>query len=184
MWVFVGTYTGAESKGIYRFEFDPATAVLTNRQLAAETPSPSFLAIHPSRKFLYAVGETSDFGGKPSGSVSAFGVDPKTGELTFLNRQSSSGAGPCYLVVDRAGQHVLAANYGGGSACVIATESDGRLGDARGLSSTRGPASTRSARKPRTRIRSTWTPPIALRSWPIWVSTSCLFIGTTRPRER
>src|SRR2546423_1218728 len=82
-WVFVGTYTGKESKGIYRCEFDAATGKLGKPELAAEVKSPSFLAIHPSQKFLYAVGETGE--GATSGSVHAFTLDAKTGELKPIN---------------------------------------------------------------------------------------------------
>src|SRR5437762_863788 len=98
LWVFVGTYTNAKSKGIYRLELDLATGKLTDLQLAAETPSPSFLAIHPSGQYLYAVGEG---GGKAGGSVSAFALDRRTGDLKLLNRQSSVGGGPCHIVVDK-----------------------------------------------------------------------------------
>jgi len=129
-WVFVGTYTGGKSKGIYRCEFDPATGKLSEPMLAAETPSPSFLAIDPSHRFLYAVGETGVFKGKKSGSVSAFTLDAKTGELKLLNRQPSGGEGPCHLVVDRQGKHVLVANYSGGNASVLPIEAGGRLGEA------------------------------------------------------
>src|SRR5262245_55127801 len=75
-WVYIGTYTNAKSKGIYRGELDAQTGKLTNIQLAAQTPSPSFLAIHPKGTFLYAVGES---GGKGGGTVSAFALDRKTG---------------------------------------------------------------------------------------------------------
>ncbi len=129
LWVFVGTYTGGKSKGIYRCEFDPSTGKLSEPILAAETASPSFLAIDPSRRFLYAVGETGGFQGKKSGSVSAFTLDAKTGELKLLNRQPSSGEAPCHLVVDRQGKHVLVANYTGGNVSVLRIEKDGRLGE-------------------------------------------------------
>jgi 6-phosphogluconolactonase len=130
MWVYVGTYTDSKSKskGIYRFELDPAAGKLTDGQVAAEIVNPSFLAVAPGRRFLYAVGEVASFQGKPGGLVSAFALDPKTGNLTALNQQSSGGAGPCHLVVDRLGKHVLAANYGGGNASVLAVGPDGRLG--------------------------------------------------------
>ncbi len=129
-WVFVGTYTDGKSKGIYRCEFDPATGKLSEPMLAVETPSPSFLAIDPSRRFLYAVGETGEFKGKKSGSVSAFALDDKTGELKLLNRQPSGGEAPCHLVVDRQGKHVLVANYTGGNASVLPIGADGKLGEA------------------------------------------------------
>ncbi len=130
-WVFVGTYTDKPSKGIYRLEFDAATGKLSRTPvLVAETEQPSFLAVHPTRRFLYAVNETANFGGKKAGAVSAFALDAKTGKLSFLNRESSGGAHPCHLIVDRQGKHVLAANYTGGSVCVLPLAPDGKLGTA------------------------------------------------------
>jgi 6-phosphogluconolactonase len=128
--VYFGTYTGKVSKGIYRSELDLATGKLTPPELAGEVTSPSFLAIAPNEKFLYSVGEISDFGGKPAGAVNAFAIDAATGNLKLLNQQSSVGAGPCHVVVDRAGKNVLVANYGGGSAAVLPIQADGKLGEA------------------------------------------------------
>jgi 6-phosphogluconolactonase len=130
MWVFIGTYTGGPSKGIYRFELDLASGKLTPRGLAVEATNPSFLAIHPSQRYLYAVSEVADVGGKKTGGVSAFTLDPKTGEVAALNQQPSGGAGPCHLIVDREGKHVLVANYSGGSASVLPIQADGKLGEA------------------------------------------------------
>jgi 6-phosphogluconolactonase len=130
LWVYVGTYTQKESRGIYRFDFDLASGKLTSRALAGEAKNPSFLAISPDHRFLYAVSEIEDFDGKKSGAVSAFAIDPRTGNLSLLNHQPSGGAGPCHLVVDRAGKNVLVANYGGGSVSVLPIEPGGRLGKA------------------------------------------------------
>ncbi len=127
-WVFVGTYTGGDSQGIYRMELDAATGKLSEPALAAEVDNPSFLAVHPTHKYLYAVNETAD-DGKPGG-VTAFALDPATGAITKLNRQSSGGDGPCHLVVDAAGKNVLVANYGGGSVAVLPIGPDGRLAPA------------------------------------------------------
>ncbi|HVR76466.1 MAG TPA: lactonase family protein [Planctomycetota bacterium] len=121
--VYVGTYTGEKSKGIYFFRFDPATGKATTPELAGETESPSFLAIHPSKRFLYSVNEVS-----PRGRVSAFAINLGSGKLTFLNTESSEGGSPCHLVVDNAGKHLLVANYGGGNAAVLLIRADGKLG--------------------------------------------------------
>jgi 6-phosphogluconolactonase len=127
--VYLGTYTeGSKSKGIYRCELDLAQGKLTTPEPAGEAINPTFLDIHPNRRFLYAVAEVSDIGKKKTGAVRAFAIEPKTLSLKALNQQSSGGAGPCHVIVDRAGTHVLAANYGGGSACVIAINEDGSLG--------------------------------------------------------
>lgn len=128
--VYFGTYTGKVSKGIYRSELDLSTGKLSPPVLAGEATSPSFLAIAPNEKFLYSVGEISDFGGKPAGAVNAFAIDAATGNLKLLNQQSSVGAGPCHVVVDREGKNVLVANYGGGSAAVLPIQADGKIGEA------------------------------------------------------
>ncbi len=125
--VYFGTYNGAMSKGIYHSTLDLGSGQLAPPQLAAETKNASFVAIHPSRKYLYAVGEISDSQGKPLGGVSAFAIDPVSGGLTLLNQQSSTGAGPCHLVVDATGKNVLVANYGGGSVAVLPIDSAGKL---------------------------------------------------------
>ena len=125
--VYFGTYTGAMSKGIYHSTLDLASGQLSPPQLAAEIKSPSFVAIHPNRKFLYAVSEISDFQGKALGGVSAFSIDAASGNLTLLNQQSSEGAGPCHLVVDAVGKNALVANYGGGSVAVLPIELTGKL---------------------------------------------------------
>jgi len=128
--VYVGTYTSKQSKGIYLFEMDGATGALTPRGVVAETTNPSFLALHPNGRFLYAVNEISNFEGTQSGAVSAFAIDTQTGRLTLLNQQSSRGSGPCHLVVDRAGKNILVANYGGGSVAALPLQENGRLGPA------------------------------------------------------
>lgn len=125
--VFVGTYTRGESKGIYVYRMDLASGKLTPAGVGPEIANPSFLAVHPSSRFLYAVNEVGNFAGEKSGAVSAFSIDRKTGRLTLLNQQPSGGAGPCHLVVDSAGKNVLAANYGGGSVAVLPVRDDGRL---------------------------------------------------------
>lgn len=130
MRVYIGTYTGPVSKGIYVSELNLATGALSKPEVAAEVANPSFLAIHPSRKFVYAVNEVSDSDGKKTGAVSAFAVDGETGKLKLLNHQSSQGTGPCHLVVDQAGKNVLVANYGGGSVASLPISADGKLGEA------------------------------------------------------
>lgn len=129
---YVGTYTeqGGKSKGIYAYRFDAATGESRALGLAAETTNPSFVALHPNGRFLYAVNEVQNYEGPNSGGVSAFSVDRETGKLTFLNEVRSRGADPCYIIVDKAGKNVLVANYTGGSVAVFPILEDGRLGDA------------------------------------------------------
>jgi 6-phosphogluconolactonase len=127
--VFFGTYTGAKSKGIYVSRFDAATGKLDAPTLAAETKSPSFLAVHPSERFLYAVGEGTTVAGGRSGAVSAFALDKWSGQLTLLNQQPSGGLGPCHLALDSKGRCLMVANYGGGSIASLPVRQDGSLGE-------------------------------------------------------
>lgn len=128
--VYIGTYNARDSKGIYLAELDVAKGTLSDPVLAGEAVNASFLGVHPTKKFLYAVSEITADDGKKSGGVSAFAVDPATGKLTLLNQQSSEGGGPCHLVVDAAGKNVLVANYGGGSVAALPIGADGKLAKA------------------------------------------------------
>ncbi|MEY2788118.1 MAG: 6-phosphogluconolactonase, partial [Verrucomicrobiota bacterium] len=110
--LYVGTYTGPKSEGIYAFRYDDATGAAQPLGLAAKSVNPSFLAIHPNGRFLYAVNETDQWQGKPGGSVTAFAIDPASGRLRELNQQSTMGGSPCHLSVDASGHQVLVANYG------------------------------------------------------------------------
>src|SRR5262245_60401304 len=120
---YIGT-SGRNSKGIYAFRFNSKSGKLDPLGLVAETPRPSFVALHPNNRFLYAVAEAN------GGAVSAFSIEAKTGKLTLLNTVSSKGDGPCYVRVDRTGRNVLVANYGSGSVAALPIEADGRLREA------------------------------------------------------
>ncbi len=131
---YLGTYTGAPSEhqngeGIYCFEVNPRTGAFSNRRLAASTPNPSWLALHPSRRFLYAVNEIEYYAGG-GGSVSAFAVDRATGDLRPLNTVASGGASPAHISLDVAGHWAFVANYVGGAVAVLPVRDDGSLGDA------------------------------------------------------
>src|SRR5260370_2000698 len=123
--VFVGTYTTkTESKGIYSFDFDADTGKLTPKGVAAETPDPSWVAVHPNGKYAYAANEA----GKAS-TVSAFAVDAKSGKLTLLNQMLALGEDPCYLSFDKTGKYLLVANYSSGTVAFFPILADGRLGE-------------------------------------------------------
>jgi 6-phosphogluconolactonase len=132
---YVGTYTeddgkATNSKGIYAYRFDPVTGESTPLGVAAESTNPSFVAVAPNGRFLYAVNEVGNFKVPNSGGVSAFSIDHATGKLTLLNEVPSRGAGTCYIIVDRSGKYVLVANYDGGSVAVFPIQKDGSLGEA------------------------------------------------------
>lgn len=129
-WVYFGTYTGRGSEGIYVSQLDTKTGQLSAPQLAAKVASPSFLAVHPGRKFLYAVSEVETTAGKKGGGVTAYQIDAATGKLTKINAQVSGGGAPCHVSVDPSGKVCLVANYSGGSVTSFPIHSDGSLGEA------------------------------------------------------
>ena len=126
-WVYVGTYTTKGSEGIYVYRLDLTSGALTLVSVMTGIDNPSFLALHPQGRYLYAVNEIGEFAGQPCGAVSAFARDSQTGKLTFLNQQSSQGKGPCYVSIDRTGKVALVANYMGGNVALLPIRGDGRL---------------------------------------------------------
>ena len=133
--VFFGTYTARDSpsKGIYTGRLDLDTGALTGIALATASTDPSYLALHPGGRFLYAVNEVSDFEGNASGGVEAFAIGPSGAELRRLNQVASGGGAPCHLSVDRQARFVVVANYGGGSVASFPIQNDGSLGSRAGF---------------------------------------------------
>ena len=125
--LYVGTYTSGKSEGIYVYRMDRGTGKLT-RFSSIKSVNPSFLTIDRSKRYLYAVNEVGEFAGTPGGGVSAFEIDPATGNLRLLNQQSTKGADPCHLSVDSGKRALLVANYTGGSVTVLPVRTDGTLG--------------------------------------------------------
>lgn len=126
--VYVGTYTGTGSKGIYGVRFDPASGVLEDAGLLAEAVNPTFLTLNARGTALYSVSETSATGAAKSGALSAFAVDPATGALSFLNRQLSNGTSPCHLSLGLDGKALFTANYSNGTVAMLPVLPDGSLG--------------------------------------------------------
>jgi 6-phosphogluconolactonase len=131
---YVGSYTknppGGGSNnpvGLSVFRLDPTNGALTLVQEVASA-NPSFVALDPTRRFLYVVNEIDDFEGQKAGSAEAYAINPATGEITLLNRQSVKGTIPAHLAVDPTGRYLIVANYVGGNFVVLPIESDGRLG--------------------------------------------------------
>lgn len=134
LFAYIGTYTNdGRSEGIYTLRVNADSGALRLGGLAAKAADPSFLAIHPNGRVLYAVNEVSDYAGQASGAVSAFAIDRSSGGLTLLNQVASNGKAPCYVSVDRGGRFVLVANYVGGSVATIPVRRGGRLETARYL---------------------------------------------------
>lgn len=138
MFVYVGSYTknppGGGSNnpvGLSVFRFDPATGALSPVQ-EVQSANPSFVALDPSRRFLYVINEIDDYEGQKSGSAEAYTIDPNTGMVKLLNRQSLHSPIPAHLAVDPTGHHLVVANYIGGDFVVLPIEADGRLGPVSG----------------------------------------------------
>ena len=125
--VYVGTYTRGASEGIYVYRFDTSTGSMEHLSTAKGLQNPSFLAIAPAERYLYAVEEIETDSGNPAGVVHAFSIDQTTGELTRLNHQPSRGTVSCHLSVDSTGRYVLFANYGSGSVGMLPIRDDGSL---------------------------------------------------------
>jgi 6-phosphogluconolactonase len=148
--LYVGTYTGfkyvhhsqpygrgeSHSQGIYVSRFRAATGELSEPELAGEMINPSFLAISPNHRFLYAVSEDPLSVGPPldhSSYVSAFAIDPTTGKLRRLNTVPASGTSTCFISMDKTGRYVMMANFGSGSVSVVRVKEDGSLGELTGF---------------------------------------------------
>ncbi len=124
---YVGTYTKKDgSKGIYHYKLNTDFGAVSGGELAAEATNPTFLALHPSGKLLYAAIENQ------GGAVAAFSILPD-GKLQLLNQQSSRGGGACHVWVDSSGKNALVANYGGGSIAALPIQQDGSLREASGF---------------------------------------------------
>jgi 6-phosphogluconolactonase len=141
MLVFVGTYTDpilfgtgkvlqGKGEGIYVYRLDQSSGGLTFASKTTGITNPSYLVFDATQKFLYAVNELKVYEGKPTGTVSAFAVDPQTSKLKFINRQPTHGTDPCHVLVDRQRTHVFVANFMSGSVCVLPVRDDGSLGEA------------------------------------------------------
>lgn len=122
--MYVGTYTNAESKGIYYYDFNIKTGKLSNKKLATEAVNPSFITYSTNKDFLYAVSESD------SGSlVAAYEVN-KNGSLTFINNVSSNGNGPCHVQLNKESTKAVVSNYGGGTVSLYKIAKNGSLNEA------------------------------------------------------
>lgn len=141
---YVGTYTSplqnmrptqvdlppGNGRGIHLFHVDRSTGAMTPAGVYEMGTSPSCLAFNAAKTHLYSANETERLGDDEAGSVSAFAIDPQSGQLKLLNTVSSGGKGPAHLSLHPSGKFVLVANYFGGSVAVIPVLPDGSLGAA------------------------------------------------------
>jgi 6-phosphogluconolactonase len=127
--LYVGTFSTRGSQGIYAFTFNRAKRTLTPLQTIPSLESPTYLAVHPSGKFLYSVNRGKADAADNGGSVSAYGIDPKAGTLSGLNHRPSYGADPCHISFDKSGNYALISNYNEGNLVILPIFDDGLLGN-------------------------------------------------------
>ena len=124
-YLFVGSYTsGEKTEGIYVYDFNTDTGELTEVEKDDSLINPSFLTISPNGKFLYACTDTKL---EKNGSVSAFRIDTLTGEISFINKQTTGGRNPVHLVVDKTNKHVITSNYTDAGISVFKCNANGSI---------------------------------------------------------
>lgn len=126
-YLFVGTYTGEGSEGIYLYKFNSEDGTVTPADTVSSS-NPSYLTLSPDHSFLYAVNEEAD---SAEATVSSFSFDKENGEISFLNKQSSRGGAPCYVSTDQTGKAVFVGNYLGGSLAMFPIEDDGSIAESK-----------------------------------------------------
>jgi 6-phosphogluconolactonase len=120
-YLFIGTYTNGKSKGIYVYRFNESSGVGTEVSTIM-AKNPSYLCLTADGKHLYATDEN-----ETGGAVGAYAFEPASGQLAYLNSQSSQGTCPCYVAVDKTGKWVFVANYCSGNLSALPINSDGSL---------------------------------------------------------
>lgn len=129
-WIYVGTFDGRDSQGLYVFEFDRETLEFTERQTLSDRESPNFQALHPSGEYLYSVSNEAFSGQTGHGTLTAYRIEDQTGMLSRLNEQSTGGRGAAHVSVDPQGRFVYVSNYSGGNLSVFAIGEDGQVSEA------------------------------------------------------
>ncbi|MDH6437941.1 6-phosphogluconolactonase [Streptomyces sp. SAI-144] len=121
--LYLGTYTSAEGggNGIGVAAYDPGSGRITGTSTITGVTNPSYLALHPDGRTLYAVAE------QDAGAVTAV----RLSDRKVLGSRGTGGAGPCHLSVHPGGRWLLSANYGSGSVTVHPIDSSGALGERR-----------------------------------------------------
>lgn len=122
--LFVGTYTGSGSKGIYVYRFDANTGNVISVSNTDTCSNPSYLVPSHNGKYLYAVNETN---GTDPGRVSAYTFNKTSGELHLLNSQLTGGDDPCYVTLTKDDKWLTVANYSGGSVAIFRVNKNGSL---------------------------------------------------------
>jgi 6-phosphogluconolactonase len=129
--VHIGTYTqGTGRNGLHHLLMNGETGTLRPIASFDVGPDPSYLALHPSRRVLYAVNEVGNYEGRAAGALAAFTLSGNDAISALGSRRATGGAAPCYVSLDRTGRFAFAANYTGGNVAVFPLGDDGSLREA------------------------------------------------------
>lgn len=128
--LYVGTYSQNDSKGIYVLDFDRSDLSATILQTVHDKQNPTFLALHPSKKYLYAAYREGKNPEDPNGTIASYAIDENTGHLSLINQASSAGASPCHISVDPTGKVVFVSHYQGGNLSTYKVADSGAISEA------------------------------------------------------
>lgn len=123
-WLYIGTYTGHGSEGIYVARYQSDTGMVSAPRLAAKLPNPAFLDILPQRRLLLTALDVGTNGG-----IATLDSNPETGDLMWLAERHTGSRGICHVSFDRSGRVALAVSYGSGRVFAWPVYEDGTLGD-------------------------------------------------------
>jgi len=122
--MYVGTYTDADSEGIYYYDFNTKSGKLSNKKLVSKIENPSFITFSSDKKHLYAVSENGE-----KSTINAFSVE-KNGALNFINKVSSNGANSCHVQLNKKNTKAVISNYTGGTISIYNIEKNGSVNEA------------------------------------------------------
>jgi 6-phosphogluconolactonase len=128
--IYVGTFDGRDSQGIYVFEFNRVSGEMTEIQSVSDRPGPNFQALHPDGFVLYSVSGDAFSELSRHGTISAYQIDSQSGQLQLINEQSTEGRGPAHVSTDPLGRFVYVSNYSEGNLSVYRIIDGGGLSEA------------------------------------------------------
>ncbi|MDN3686380.1 lactonase family protein [Cyclobacterium jeungdonense] len=127
--LYIGTYSQNDSKGIYVLDFDRTNLSATILQTVHDKQNPTFLALHPSGRYLYAAYREGNNPEDPNGTIVSYSIDQNSGHLSLINQASSAGASPCHISVDPTGQVVFVSHYQGGNLSTFKVADSGAISE-------------------------------------------------------
>lgn len=127
--IYIGTFSERESMGIYVYEMYRENMRFDLLQSITSKKSPSFIAIHPNKKLLFAANREGLKDRDKWGSVTSYAIDPESGKLKIIQDQYSFGESPCYISVDPSGRYLSVCHYSGGNFVILPVDEQGSIGE-------------------------------------------------------